>query len=112
MNDSLEMPKKIVVDPFLSAGVVSRLVQWGKIIRTQRVRTKVTAGDFCGRIGISLSTLRRLEAGDPAVSVGSYLSALSALGVLDLAVPHPAEQLASGNPRSRAPKTSKDDAYF
>ncbi|ALM82847.1 hypothetical protein ASB57_07680 [Bordetella sp. N] len=106
------MPKKIVVAPFLSAGVVSRLVQWGKIIRTQRVRTKVTAGDFCGRIGISLSTLRRLEAGDPAVSVGSYLAALSALGVLDLAVPHPGEQLIVGSPRARAPKTPKDDDYF
>jgi len=106
------MPKKIVVDPFLSAGVVSRLAQWGRIIRTQRVRTKVTAGNFCGRIGISLSTLRRLEAGDSAVSVGSYLSALSALGVLDLAIPLAGEQLISGSPRSRAPKTTKDEDYF
>ncbi len=106
------MPRKIVIAPFLSAGVVSRLVQWGKIIRTQRVRTKVTAGDFCARIGISASTLRRLEAGDPAVSVGSYLSALSALGVLDLAIPQPSAQLTVGNPRSRAPKTAKDDDYF
>ncbi|OWT80282.1 MULTISPECIES: helix-turn-helix transcriptional regulator [unclassified Achromobacter] len=106
------MPKKIVVDPFLSAGAVSRLAQWGRIVRTQRVRTKVTAGNFCERIGISLSTLRRIEAGDPAVSVGSYLSALSALGVLDMAIPHPGEQLGSESPRSRAPKTTKDDDYF
>lgn len=106
------MPKKLVVDPFLSAGVVSRLTQWGIIIRAQRVRTKVTAADFCRRISISLSTLRRLEAGDAAASVGSYLSAMSALGVLDLAVPHPNEQLVVGGPRSRVPRTSKDDDYF
>ena len=87
-------------------------MQWGQIIRIQRVRTKVTARDFCTRVGISVSPLRRIEAGDPAVSVGSYLSAMSALGMLDLAVPHPSESLTAGSPRSRASKRTENDDYF
>lgn len=83
------MPKKLAVDPVLVSRVAERLAEWGKAIHATRVTSNVTAKSLSERIEISESTLRRMEAGDDAVSVGNYLRALFALGVLDLVVPPP-----------------------
>jgi len=60
---------------------------WGRCIRTQRLRQRITVADLSGRLGISKTTLLRLERGDPGAGAGAYVTALLALGIADLAVP-------------------------
>ncbi|WP_229170576.1 helix-turn-helix domain-containing protein [Bradyrhizobium altum] len=48
----------------------------GEAIRTARIRRRKTAADIAGRLGVSLPTLRKLETGDPGVSLGTFLTAL------------------------------------
>jgi transcriptional regulator with XRE-family HTH domain len=48
----------------------------GDAIRTARIRRRKTAADVAGRLGVSLPTLRKLETGDPGVSLGTFLAAL------------------------------------
>ncbi|HRL20792.1 MAG TPA: hypothetical protein PLG97_03075 [Alcaligenes sp.] len=81
-------------------------------MRTQRVAQKVTARVFCSRIQVSESTLRRLEQGDPSIAVGTYLTALVALGLLDHVVPMPASHWIGGDPAARARPVKDDDDYF
>jgi hypothetical protein len=59
--------------PFPVAELLPRL---GSAIKTARVRRRKTAADLAGRLGVSLPTLRKLEAGDPGVSLGTFVSAL------------------------------------
>lgn len=59
--------------PFPVAEMLPRL---GAAIRTARIRRRKTAGDLARRLGVSLPTLRKLEAGDPGVSIGTFLAAL------------------------------------
>jgi len=120
------MPRKLSQYSFLPPSVASRLTLWGRLIRQQRVSAKVTAKDFCSRVSISANTLRRMEAGDSSVSVGSYLIALFALGILDTTVPTPNQDFiqsvlnrtAHGSPRARVKKSLSDgedgvdDDYF
>jgi hypothetical protein len=69
------------------------------------------------RLGISRTTLIRLEKGDPGAGAGAYLTALLALGILDQGAPAlPAElwQGAYGQrvKLSKAEKGSDDVEYF
>ncbi|ANL11994.1 MULTISPECIES: helix-turn-helix domain-containing protein [unclassified Rhizobium] len=48
----------------------------------RRVRRMAT-DDFAKRIGVSRATLHRLEAGDPGISMNTFIMALHALGRLD-----------------------------
>lgn len=48
----------------------------------RRVRRMAT-DDFANRIGISRATLHRLEAGDPGISMNTFIMALHALGRLE-----------------------------
>ncbi|WP_192805247.1 helix-turn-helix domain-containing protein [Noviherbaspirillum aerium] len=95
-----------------------RLSSWGRCIRTQRLRQRITAAELCTRIGISEATLRRLEQGDPGVGTGIYLTALLTLGVVDDAAPPLPPPLWSDLPQrrvrlSRQERGGEDDAdYF
>lgn len=53
----------------------------GARITLARGRRKISKAIFALRIGVSRNTLYRLEAGDPAVSLGTYLKALGVLGL-------------------------------
>lgn len=106
------MPKKLVSEPRLHPNINARLAVWGRCVRVQRVRQKIKAVDFCTRIDISESTLRRLEAGDPSVAAGTYLAALSALGLMDAVVPMPSATWFDGSAKSRVSTFGDDDDYF
>lgn len=54
----------------------------GDHLRTWRKLHAMTAAEVATRAGISRGTLRRLENGDPAVSLGVVLSVVRALGQL------------------------------
>ncbi|MCC8967076.1 helix-turn-helix domain-containing protein [Bradyrhizobium sp. Pear76] len=65
--------KKLVGLPY---PVTEMLPRVGEAIRTARIRRRKTAADIAGRLGVSLPTLRKLETGDPGVSLGTFLAAL------------------------------------
>lgn len=113
MNGTQAMPKKLDRAQFFMPSVEARAIAWGRCIRAQRVAQRITARAFCPRILVSESTLRRMEKGDPAVAMGTYLTALCALGLLDLVVPMPkAEWTGMTSPHARARPVKGDDDYF
>jgi transcriptional regulator with XRE-family HTH domain len=62
--------------------VVEALRQLGAAIRTARIRRRKTAKDLAHRLEVSLPTLRKLEAGDPGVSLATFVTALWLLDLL------------------------------
>ena len=54
----------------------------GRNLRTARLRRNMTLEDVSSRIGIHRETLASAEKGNPAVTIGTYVAALSALGLL------------------------------
>ena len=70
--------KKSSISP--SASAVLRNL--GQSIRLARRRRRIRQRDLAARAGVSVSTLRAMEAGDPGVSMGTFTMALLALGIL------------------------------
>lgn len=109
------MPKKLFPTQATPTLVQERLTAWGRSIRNERLRLRITSADLCTRIGISEATLRRLERGDPGAAAGTYLTALLALGVFDEVAPPLRESLAAAA-RQRRVRLSReergDDDYF
>ena len=60
----------------LSLEMQSRLQQIGKNLQVARKRRKISVKQAAERIGISLSSIRRMEHGDPSVRIETYLAAL------------------------------------
>ncbi len=81
------MPKKAIHDASVPSFVLEKLLLWAQAIRVQRVAQGLTADALSDRIGISRSTMRRLELGEPAIAAHVYLSALMVVGLLDTACP-------------------------
>ncbi len=81
------MPRKLSKTENWPSLVQERLGIWGRCIRTQRLRQRVTVADLSSRLGISRTTLLRLEKGDPGAGAGAYLTALLVLGIVDQAAP-------------------------
>ena len=81
------MPKKLTATETWPTLVQERLHIWGRCIHTQRLRQRITIADLSTRLGVSKTTLLRLERGDAGAGAGAYLTALLALGVVDRAVP-------------------------
>jgi transcriptional regulator with XRE-family HTH domain len=86
------------------------LLQLGDRLRRLRQAQGVGTVEMAARVGITRNTLRAVEAGDPAPSIGTYLRVMSALGVSgELALlagdgfhPAPADS-AAGRSRRAAP---------
>jgi transcriptional regulator with XRE-family HTH domain len=56
--------------------IAEQLVSWRKLLG-------LTAEQLAERAGIARGTLRKLEQGDPGVSVEAFLSVARSLGILD-----------------------------
>lgn len=54
---------------------------FGKAIRLGRLQRRLTAQELAERIGISRSTLQRIEKGDPKVEIGLMFEAAAIVGV-------------------------------
>lgn len=111
------MPRKLSHAASWPTLTQERLVTWGRTIRAQRLRQRITAADLCARLGISRATLRRLEQGDPGAAAGAYLTALLALGLAEQATPTlPAGLWQGGHGERVKPgrheKGGDDDDYF
>jgi transcriptional regulator with XRE-family HTH domain len=88
------MPAKA---PPVSPIVATQLETLGQRIRAQREKQKVSATDAAEAAGMSRVTLHRVERGEPSVTMGAYLSAMSAVG-LSLQVGEPEAAFASAVP--------------
>jgi hypothetical protein len=111
------MPKKLSTTDNWPTLVQERLSIWGQCIRMQRLRQRITVADLCSRLGVSRTTLLRLEKGDPGAGAGAYLTALLALGMADQAVPALSPNLWQGDfgervKLTRQEKGGDDDDYF
>ena len=87
------MPKQLSPSLAAPSFILEKLQLWAKAIRVQRVMQGLTADALCERMGISRSTMRRVERGEPTVATHVYLSALMVLGLLDSACPMLPEHL-------------------
>jgi transcriptional regulator with XRE-family HTH domain len=56
-----------------------KLGSLGSRLRAERLRRNDTQAIFSARLGISVPTLRKMESGNPNVSVGYWLAALNIL---------------------------------
>lgn len=54
---------------------------FGKSIRLGRMERRLTAQELAERIGVSRSTVQRIEKGDPKVEIGLMFEAASIVGV-------------------------------
>ena len=54
---------------------------FGKTIRLGRIQHRLTAQELAERIGVSRSTLQRIEKGDPKVEIGLMFEAAAIVGV-------------------------------
>lgn len=60
----------------LPAASVAAVRQLGADLAIARKRRKQSMADWAARLQVSVPTLRRMEAGDPSVSMGVYATAL------------------------------------
>jgi transcriptional regulator with XRE-family HTH domain len=75
------MPKKSI-EQGLPTEVKAAIKQLGRNLKIARKRRRDPQARLARRLFTSSSTLRRLESGDPAVSIGTVATALWALGLL------------------------------
>lgn len=111
------MPRKLSTTDAWPTLVHERLRVWGKCIHAQRLRQRITVADLCGRLGISRTTLLRLEKGDPGAGAGAYLTAFLVLGIVDQAAPTLPPALWQGDfgqrvKPARHEKGGEDAEYF
>jgi transcriptional regulator with XRE-family HTH domain len=78
------MSKDSNVKSMLPAAVERNLQQLGEHIRIARKRRKESLAAYATRMQISIPTLRKLEAGDPSVSMAAYATALWVIGRVHL----------------------------
>lgn len=67
-----------------SLRVERALKKLGADIRDARKRRRITTRLMAERVGITRVTLRKIEQGDPRVSMGAYGMALHVLGKIDV----------------------------
>lgn len=65
----------------LSPGALSALAALGRQIRLARKRRRMTQAELAARAGITDRTVRSLEAGEPATTLGSLAAVLAIFGL-------------------------------
>ena len=95
------------------------LQEMGKHVRAARQARNWTIAEAAARIGVSTATYKRIEAGDPAVAFGSWMTTFMQMQLLEqiVAVTAPAaDKLGEALRELKAPKRirskkSGDDRY-
>lgn len=67
----------------LPTRLILALERLGSDISIARRRRRMTIQDACARTGVSVKTYRRIEAGEPTVSMMGYAIVLDVLGMSD-----------------------------
>ena len=66
----------------LLSDVKQSTLQFGDSVKTARVRRRLSQRDVANTMGVSLGTVRRIERGDPGVSLQNVVLALHVLNLL------------------------------
>lgn len=74
------MPKTPTALLQMPPATVAALEQLGANLAVARLRRKESLATWAKRLGVSVPTLMRLEAGDPGVGIGIYATALWLVG--------------------------------
>lgn len=74
------MPKSSNHLDFLPPEVLAALERLGSNLALARMRRKESLRAWAARLGVSVSTVHRLEKGDPGVGMGVYAAALWVVG--------------------------------
>lgn len=74
------MPKTPIALLQLPPATVSALQRLGADLAVARLRRKESLVSWASRLGVSVPTLMRMEAGEPGVGIGIYASALWLIG--------------------------------
>jgi transcriptional regulator with XRE-family HTH domain len=77
------MPKSSDHIQFLPEPALRQLAVFGANLAIARKRRKESLRSWAARIGVSVRTVQRMEAGDPGVGIGIYVTALWAIGRSD-----------------------------
>ena len=80
----MRMSKDSNVKIMLPSVVERSLIQLGEHIRIARKRRKQSLALWAERMQVSIPTLRKVEAGDPTVSMATYATALWLIGRVQL----------------------------
>ncbi len=72
------MPSK---SPDTTGAVAEKLVELGNQLRAHRKFLRISAVAAAESAGMSRVTLHRIERGEPSVTMGAYLNAMTALGM-------------------------------
>jgi len=68
---------------YLPLPATSALEKLGMDIRDARRRRRITMALLAERAGLTMDTLKQIEKGNPATSIGGYASVLFSLGMTD-----------------------------
>jgi hypothetical protein len=74
------MPKSSEHNDWLPAQAQAALRELGAALAVARVRRRESLRGWAQRLGVSVRTLQRMEAGDPGVGMGVYAAALWLIG--------------------------------
>jgi hypothetical protein len=77
------MPKSSAHNEWLPPQVLEALKGLGANLALARMRRKEPLRPWAKRLGVSVSTLQRMEAGDPGVGMGVWAAALWLVGRTD-----------------------------
>ena len=83
------------------------LLQLGDRLKRLRKTRGLSAVEMADRVGITRNTLRAVEAGDPATSIGSYLRVMSVLGVSGELALLASDTLSPASPGSAAARSQR-----
>ena len=67
----------------MTPSVRRRLRSLGEDLRTARRKRRITQADLAARMGVAVTTVHRMEAGDPGVAIGTLAMALLAFGKVE-----------------------------
>ena len=67
--------------PPIFPGAQRQLIQLGERFRAARLRRRMTQAVMAARAGVSLPTIRKLEKGDPTISMAIMMRMLQVLGL-------------------------------
>jgi hypothetical protein len=74
------MPKQSAAIRKLPPETTKALEILGSHIAVARMRRRESLADRASRVGVSVPTMRRMEIGDPTVSMGAYATAMWLIG--------------------------------
>lgn len=74
------MPKTSRALQQMTPATIAAIEQLGADLAVARLRRKESLVSWASRLGVSVPTLMRLEAGDPGVGIGIYATALWMIG--------------------------------